>query len=147
MDDLAHHFNSNVEKCRHDGWTENRRRFFLESLANGHPVERACAHVGMSKVSAYALRRRDAAFALAWSNAQQSCRPEIVAPLPNPALADQVSMVTRKNGTAVRRPDNLSTLTQLSRIDRQVARLDMAGGNRRNIKCLSDAASRRPVKA
>ena len=51
---------------RHDRWTPDRRRNFLDRVAEGHTVDAACAHVGMSKVTAYALRRRDSGFALAW---------------------------------------------------------------------------------
>lgn len=48
---------------RHDGWTPARRRQFLEALAAGLDVRRACGAVGLSRESAYALRRRDPTFA------------------------------------------------------------------------------------
>ncbi len=56
---------------RHDGWTAERQRRFCEVLAETGLVDRAAKSVGMSRESAYRLRRRDAgrAFALAWDAA------------------------------------------------------------------------------
>ena len=59
---------------RRDGWTAQRRQRFLEGLAAGIDVNRACAGVGMSREGAYRLRRRDPAFALAWDDALRSAR-------------------------------------------------------------------------
>jgi len=59
---------------RRDGWTPERRQRFLELLAAGFDVRRACARVGMSRQAAYTLRRRDAAFAQAWESALRSAR-------------------------------------------------------------------------
>ena len=59
---------------RRDGWTEARRRRFLELLAAGRDVRRACAGVGLSRQAAYTLRRRDPAFAQAWEGALRSAR-------------------------------------------------------------------------
>ncbi len=59
---------------RRDGWTSERRRRFLELLAAGLDVRRACAGVGLSRQAAYTLRRRDPAFARAWDDAQRSAR-------------------------------------------------------------------------
>lgn len=50
---------------RHDGWTPERQRDFIERLAETGSVRAACAHVGMSEASAYALKRRAAARAFA----------------------------------------------------------------------------------
>jgi hypothetical protein len=54
-------------KVRHDGWTPERKRRFLESLAEKDDVRRACARVELSRQAAYELRRRDALFAEAWT--------------------------------------------------------------------------------
>ena len=54
---------------RHDGWTEARRAKLLECLAATPDVRRACAVVGLSRQSAYRLRRRDPDFAVAWDDA------------------------------------------------------------------------------
>lgn len=59
---------------RRDGWTSPRRRQFLESLAAGDDVRRACAGVGLSRRAAYYLRYREPAFAQAWDAAQQAAR-------------------------------------------------------------------------
>jgi hypothetical protein len=58
-------------KARHDGWTPARQRAFIEALAATRCVVRACKAVGMSTVTAYALRKRAGAqsFAAAWDTA------------------------------------------------------------------------------
>lgn len=43
---------------RHDGWTAERQIAFIEKLADSGSVEASCRHVGMSRESAYELRRR-----------------------------------------------------------------------------------------
>ena len=62
---------------RRDGWTPERRRRFLELLAAGLDVRRACGGVGLSRQAAYALRRRDPAFARAWDGALRSARTAV----------------------------------------------------------------------
>jgi hypothetical protein len=59
---------------RRDGWTPERRERFLELLAAGLDVRGACRQVGLSRQSAYALRRREAAFARGWDEALRSAR-------------------------------------------------------------------------
>jgi len=59
---------------RHDGWTPERKRRFLDLLTSGLDVRRACAGVGLSRQAAYRLRRRDAAFSREWSAAQRAAR-------------------------------------------------------------------------
>ncbi len=54
---------------RRDGWTPNRRRLFLEALANTCNVSAACRAAGMSSSAIYPLRQRDAAFRAAWADA------------------------------------------------------------------------------
>jgi hypothetical protein len=58
-------------RVRHDGWTPERQRDFIEHLAETLSVEAAAALVGMSAQSARALRRRPGAegFAAAWDGA------------------------------------------------------------------------------
>lgn len=53
---------------RHDGWTPDRQRAFIEALAETACVEEAARHVGLSRAAAYALRRRADAesFRAAW---------------------------------------------------------------------------------
>jgi len=109
-----------TDTTRHDGWTNDRRRLFLESLAEGHPVESACAHVGMSKVSAYALRRRDPGFALAWSAATLRARDALADLLTSRAINGQTETVTRDDGTVITRHryDNRLAIALLRRLDR-----------------------------
>lgn len=59
-------------RIRADGWTLERQRDFLEALADCGSVRAACARVGMSAQSAYALRRRSnaRAFRQAWDAAR-----------------------------------------------------------------------------
>lgn len=56
---------------RHDGWTPDKQRAFIEHLADTLCPAAAAAAVGMSERSAYALRRRTGAegFAAAWDAA------------------------------------------------------------------------------
>lgn len=58
---------------RHDGWTEEKQRRFIEALADTGLVSHAAKAVGMSRESANRLRRspHGAAFARAWDAARQ----------------------------------------------------------------------------
>ena len=57
---------------RYDGWTEEKQRRFIEVLADTGLVGAAAKAVGMSRESAYQLRRsgHGAAFARAWDTAR-----------------------------------------------------------------------------
>ena len=56
---------------RHDGWTPERQRAFIDALADTGSVAAACRTVGMSTVGAYQLRRQPGAegFRAAWTAA------------------------------------------------------------------------------
>ena len=58
--------------ARHDGWTDEKQRRFIETLADTGQVALAAAAVGLSRESAYRLRRQPhaAAFARAWDAAR-----------------------------------------------------------------------------
>ena len=58
-------------KRRHDGWSPEKQREFIETLADTGSVAGAVRAVGLSKQSAYALRRSKGAegFAAAWDAA------------------------------------------------------------------------------
>lgn len=58
-------------KPRHDGWTPDRQRDFIEALADTGSVEAACKHVNMTTVGAYRIRRlpEGASFRKAWNAA------------------------------------------------------------------------------
>jgi hypothetical protein len=58
-------------RARRDGWTPDRQRAFIAALDGGLRPGAAARSVGMSKQTAYALRRRPGAesFAAAWDEA------------------------------------------------------------------------------
>lgn len=60
-----------VMRARHDGWTAERQRTFLTTLAETGSISHACRDAGVSSRSAYRLRQRPdaAAFATAWDQA------------------------------------------------------------------------------
>ena len=59
------------KRVRYNGWTVQRQKDFIAALAASGCVAQACAHVSMSKASAYGLRAKDGAesFAAAWDRA------------------------------------------------------------------------------
>jgi len=59
------------QSARHDGWTPDRQRAFIEALADTGSVASACKAVNMSTVGAYYLRRQPGAeeFRTAWNKA------------------------------------------------------------------------------
>lgn len=78
-------------RYRYDGWVPDKQTEFIERLADCGCVEEAVRSVGMSRNSAYALRRRiDAqAFRLAWDAAMDAA----VARLNDAALARAINGV------------------------------------------------------
>lgn len=58
-------------RVRHDGWTADRQIAFIEALAETACIEEACRRVGVTRQSAYRLRRRECAngFRAAWDSA------------------------------------------------------------------------------
>lgn len=58
-------------RYRHDGWTPERQRAFIEALADTGSVTRAAAMVNMAQANCYALRRAAGAESLrrAWDAA------------------------------------------------------------------------------
>jgi hypothetical protein len=107
-------------RLRPDGWTPERRRLFLETVSAGHSVEAACAHVGLSRASAYALRNRDDGFSLGWSAASLRARDAIADSLTSRILDGQVETWTLPDGSlgSRRRYDNRLALAMLTRLDR-----------------------------
>jgi len=76
--------------ARHDGWTPERRRNFLECLAAGGTVGLACDRVCLTRQAAYKLRRREPVFALAWDqallDARRAAEEAFLAALPDKLL-------------------------------------------------------------
>ena len=68
-------------KPRHDGWTVERQRAFIASLAAGGCVSDACAEVGITARSAYKLREhpKAEAFRAAWDLALNLASARLVA--------------------------------------------------------------------
>jgi hypothetical protein len=67
-------------RIRADGWTHSRRVTFCVTLAASGSVTFAAASAGLSRKSAYALKKRDAAFASLWNrslSAAMAARQEI----------------------------------------------------------------------
>jgi len=64
---------------RHDGWTPDRRRVFLEAVADGASIRAACGRVGFTVSSASQLRRAAAGadFAIGWAAANLLARDRI----------------------------------------------------------------------
>lgn len=113
---------------RHDGWTPERERIFLITLAETGVVSDSARAAGMSRESAYARRNSAAghAFALGWDAAILLSRA---------ATADDVAARSRhgvidriyRNGELVaerHRYDNRLTMAHLTRLDRLAAEVD-----------------------
>ena len=108
---------------RHDGWTAEKKRMFLETLADTGVVADACRASGMSRDAAYAYRRRASgrAFALAWNAALLLARARVSDDVMSRSVHGVIDRVYR-NGELVaerHRFDNRLTMAVLSRLDRQ----------------------------
>lgn len=68
-------------RARHDGWTPERQRAFVEHLADTGSVREAATLVGMTEQSAWRLRRRTGAagFGAAWDAALRQAMRQLVA--------------------------------------------------------------------
>lgn len=107
--------------ARRDGWSPKRQRTFLEAIAEGSTVGEACAHVGLSPASAYALRRRaaGASFRLGWDAANLLARDKVADTLLARAIEGQTETYTRGDAVFTRhRYDNRLATAMLARLDR-----------------------------
>ena len=93
-------------------WTEARAVTFIVTLAAHRSVTRAARAAGMSRKSAYALRRRDPAFAATWDAAwdaaagrrfQGDKSDEVHDPPFAPPLGDSVTLRRSRSADAERR--------------------------------------------
>lgn len=111
------------DSARYNGWTAEKQKRFLTALSLGHPVNRACAIVDMSRQSAYALRNaaRGAAFRLAWDAALLRSRDVLADELMERALNGVRTTVTADDGRTVtrHRHDNTLAFRMLTRLDRR----------------------------
>ncbi|EZP83607.1 hypothetical protein BV97_00792 [Novosphingobium resinovorum] len=110
-------FSSSPES--HTAWDADRKVRFLDQLSQKGDVRSACAFVGMSRTSAYLLRRRDAVFADAWTAALVLARRHVEEVLATRAL-DGVEEAVWFRGELVgvrRRYDSRLLLAHLARLD------------------------------
>jgi len=104
------------------GWSPARKVRFLHQLAEKGDVRAAASRVGMSRQSAYLLRRRDTAFARGWDAALGLARRHVEEVLATRAL-DGVEEPVFYHGEQVavrRRYDARLLLAHLARLDRAV---------------------------
>jgi transposase len=121
-------------RARVDGWTPRRQRIFMELLRRGRSPAHAARRVGMTKQTAYALRRRPRAesFAAAWDAAVAGAsreRIERVRRERGPGLAERAWQgywtphTYRGRVTSwTHRYDNRAAMRILNNIDRFVER-------------------------
>ncbi|MEG3082807.1 hypothetical protein U1707_04070 [Sphingomonas sp. PB2P12] len=128
---------------RLDGWTPDRQRGFLESIAEGATVDEASASVGLSPRAAYSLRRRaaGAAFALGWDAAKLVARPIVAETLFLRAIAGQTERVTKADGEVIERHryDNRLAMSLLNRLDRHADTSEAANAATRMVAAEFDA--------
>jgi hypothetical protein len=114
-----------TRRLRHDGWTPDKQRTFLERFAECGVLTEACQAAGMSARSAYNLRDRDPLFAAGWDAACLKVRPRLADEAFARAMTGIVERIY-KDGVIVaerHRHDNRLTMAVLARLD---ARLDRA---------------------
>lgn len=108
---------------RYNGWTADKQKRFLTALSRGHNITQACAIVGMSRQSAYALRdaARGAAFRLGWDAAILRARDVLADELMDRAFNGVRESVTHDDGRIVtrHRHDNLLAWKMLNRLDKR----------------------------
>jgi hypothetical protein len=124
-------FVSSDPATRRDGWSPERKLRFLGRLAASGNVRSACAAVGMSRETAYALRRRDALFARGWAAALLLAREagaELLADMATEGIVEEVWFRGELMGTR-RRFDARLLLAHVARLDRLVEEADDAAAD------------------
>jgi hypothetical protein len=114
---------------RHDGWTPERKRRFLERLAECGIVLEASLAAGMSARAAYNLRDRDPLFAAGWEAACVIARPRLADEAWSRSMNGVVERIYR-NGVIVaekHRYDNRLTMAVLARLDSRIDRAEEIG--------------------
>jgi hypothetical protein len=92
-----------LRRARVDGWTPDRQRRFIETLADCGSVAHAAREVGKSEVSAYRLRRSPGAedFDRAWSAAIKTASKKLIDAAFHRALVGHEEPVYNKDGDMV----------------------------------------------
>jgi hypothetical protein len=108
------------DRAAHTAWDASRKVRFLDHLSEKGDVSSACARVGMSRTSAYLLRRRDAAFAAGWQAALVLARAHVEEVLATRALdGTEEAVWFRGEQVGTRRKyDTRLLLAHLARLDR-----------------------------
>jgi hypothetical protein len=109
---------------RHDGWTPEAQRIFLETLAQGGIVVDAARAAGMTKQAAYSFRNsaRGRAFDVAWRAALILARRRVADEAVARAIHGSVDVIMRHGEVwgERHRHDNRLTMAVLARLDAQV---------------------------
>lgn len=133
-------------RARRDGWTPVRQAEFIGWLAETRCVKRAAARVGMSRESAYRLRRRTGAegFCAAWDailgmpleNGKRAPKAKVTLDALFHRIAHGTYRPVLRDGRyagTLHKPDNAALLSALGRLDRlsadPPARYDPAKGH------------------
>ncbi|HEX8483096.1 MAG TPA: hypothetical protein VF650_14460 [Allosphingosinicella sp.] len=120
---------SETRRLRHDGWTPEKKRLFLERFAECGVIVEACEAVGMSAKAVYNLRDRDPLFAAGLDAACVKAR----GPLADEAYSRARNGVVEriyKDGIVVaerHRYDNRLTMSVLARLDARIDRAEEKG--------------------
>ena len=99
---------------RSDGWTPDRRVTFCVTLAASGSVTFASASAGLSRKSAYALRKRDDGFASLWDQSLEAAR----------AARRKVRRGIRKGNEIEARPKPRQPVNFINRLQADAARRD-----------------------
>jgi hypothetical protein len=113
-------------KARHDGWTQERQRGFIDRLVVTGSVAKSARAVGMTPQSARSLRKRKgaASFSRAWDRALESGRSyQIDVGLERSLMGERIPIV--RNGRCIGeklRHDNRLAMSVLNALDRMAER-------------------------
>ena len=111
-------------RVRHDGWTAEKERIFLATLAATGVVADACRACGMSRDAAYSRRNAGVgrAFALGWKAALVLAHPAMVDDVMSRARHGVIERIYRDGQVIAERHrhDNRLAMAVLTRLDRQV---------------------------
>ena len=143
-DSLTLHFEGALEAAvqpgsgraaRHDGWTPDRIRSFLGTLAQTGSVTVAAKAAGMAVQSAYRFRNRadGRLFHLAWEGALRLARPRLVDEALSRAIHGCVELIVRdgKVWGERHRFDNRLLMSVIGRLDLKAVQSDRENENAR----------------
>jgi hypothetical protein len=121
---LAESGADSARALRHDGWTPDKERIFLTTLAATGVIADACRACRMSRDAAYSRRNSSAGrpFALGWKAALVLARPVLADELMSRVRSGLIERVYRGGELVAERHrhDNRLAMAVLTRLDRQV---------------------------